>query len=491
MGDLEFDLSPTQYAFVMCNDDIVQIMGSMGEGKTHAGVAGCVVHAKRCGKPIRGALVRDTHQNIKISTLPDIKHDILGSQWCRSADSDKKLYILTTPGIELDLFGIDDEAAISKLQGPQYAIIWLEEPAPIIEKANAGLPRDVLNMAIARAARQAGTQMRVQITQNPADEEHWSSELADEPDGVYESAEDPATGKIEEITKRTFWIRPGENKYLNPKARAATKAAFRDDPGKLARYVEGQIATVNRGKKVTPAYSPALHYSKEILPAIDGELIFMWDGWHHPTCIITQFYPSGQLVIHNVVEDDNLTGVRELCKEKLDPVLNSPKFSLKRITSIRVVGDESMATPDQSTRMRSAAKAVVTYLSKKFKQRNLEFEKGPKSWTIRRESTNRVFKTLIGEGIPQVVLSRSAVGLHRALRGGWHYKTDNSGKIMGDKPVKDRFSHPGDAFGHGMSILFPWEPDVKRTPVNKRKSTKLARSYGQSGFRRPAKAVGM
>lgn len=484
MSGLVFDLSPTQHEFVMCEDNIVQIMGSMGEGKTVAGVVGAIVHAQRCGKNIRGALVRDTFANIKISTLPDIQNDILGHQWCRVTDSGRKIIILSSPRVELDLFGIDDEASISKLQGPQYAFIWLEEPAPILERANAGLPKDVLNMAIARASRQSGTTMRVQVTQNPADEDHWTSELAEEPDGEYARYDDPVTGESAIVTKRSFWIQPGENKYLNPLARAASRAAFKDDPGKWARYVEGQIASVQRGKRVTPAYNPAIHYSDRILPVIDGELIFMWDGWHHPTSLIGQFMPTGQLVIHDAIEDEALTAVKELCKEKLDPLLNTPKYRRHTFGKVRAMGDESMATPDQSTRTRSAAMRVTEYLERKFGVRNLTFERGPKSWTVRRESTNDMFKGLIGEGIPKVILSRSAVNLHRALRGGWHYKTDNSGNVIGDTPVKDRFSHPGDAFGHGMSILFPWAPLVKGVPVDSRKAMRLAKSYGPGGHRR-------
>ncbi|MBC2712045.1 MAG: hypothetical protein HGJ94_13995 [Desulfosarcina sp.] len=489
MGDLVFDLSPTQLDFVMCEDQLVQIMSGMGEGKTFAGVAACIVHAQRCGKNIRGALIRDTFQNIKISTLPDIQ-EVLGRNWCRVSDQGKKLHILTSPGVELDLFGIDDEASISKLQGPQYAIIWLEEPAPILERANAGLPRDVLNMAIARASRQPGTVMRVQITQNPADEDHWTSKLSEEPDGEYSRYEDPDTGEVSAVMKKTFHIRPGENKYLPGMTRAANLAAFQDDPAKMARYVEGQIASVNRGKKVTPKYNPAIHYCSRILPVIKGELLTLWDGWHHPTCILAQYMPTGQLVIHDVVEDDGLTAVAELCPERLDPLLNTPKYRGK-ITSVRAIGDESMATPDQSTRNQSAAKVVVNYLEKKFRARGLTFERGPKSWTLRRESVNNSFSGLIGEGIPKVVLSRSAVGLHRALRGGWHYKTDNNGKVVGDKPVKDQYSHPGDAFGHGMSILMPYLPAMTGRKVSKEQGMKVARSYATGSYRRQRKAVGV
>ena len=59
MGDLVFDLSPTQSAFVHTDAHIAMLMGPMGEGKTYCGVAACMRHAERCGMNIRGALIRD------------------------------------------------------------------------------------------------------------------------------------------------------------------------------------------------------------------------------------------------------------------------------------------------------------------------------------------------------------------------------------------------------------------------------------------------
>ena len=73
MKDLFFDLSPTQSAFVHSSAEIVMLMGPMGEGKTYAGLIAVMRHAQRCGRSIRGALIRDTFQNIKLSTIPDIK----------------------------------------------------------------------------------------------------------------------------------------------------------------------------------------------------------------------------------------------------------------------------------------------------------------------------------------------------------------------------------------------------------------------------------
>ena len=473
-GDLNFELGPTQFKFVMSEAQIVMLMSGFGEGKTFAGVVAAIAHAARCGHNIRGCLIRDTFTNLKTSTIPDIK-DYLGP-WCQFSDGEKKLTIKCTPSVELDLFGIDDHASISKLQGPQYAFAWLEEPAPIFEKANAGLPREVFNLVLARAARQRNTIMRVQITQNPADDEHWTSLLAEEPE-EYMVADD---GTI--IRKEVFTIPRGENFHLNPMARAATQAAFKDDPAKWARYVEGKIAAVYAGKAAVPAYNPTAHFSDKVLPVFKGEGLQFWDGWMHPCCILAQYRAidsmggARQLVIHDVLYDEGV-GTRELIREQIEPMLKTPKWKDK-IRDWRIIGDPSMASPDQT----SAKSSPRREIEDKFQSR---FEAGPVSWHARQEPLNNAFKVGLNNGNPSILLSRSAVRLHKALKGAWHYKVDNNGNIIGDKPIQNSASsHPGNALSYGIAVLMPYElrKEMKKVAVMDRQ--KRAMSYGSSNLRR-------
>ncbi len=468
MSDLVFDLSPIQSAYVHTDAHIAMLMGPMGEGKTFASIAGLIAHAARCGRDIRGAIIRDTHTNIKISTVPDIEQ-ILG-KFVTFHDDSKKMVIHSTPKVEVDLFGIDDPASLSKLQGPQYAIIWLEEPAPIIEKANAGLPKDVFDMAVARASRQRGTTMRVQISQNPADEDHWTEILANEPE-VY--ATDPDTGKS--IIKKVFRIPYGENKYLNELTRVANRAAFKNDPGKFARYVEGRAAPVLRGKKVTPEYNPKIHFSEHVLPIVPGAIgVRGWDAWQNPCCLIGQLIPPGKLWIHDVVVGDGI-GVRELIKQQVIPLLGSPKHK-DQIHDWRDIGDPTMRTPDQSSIQMTAAKVLEKLLGTRF-------EPGPTRWAARINPTKTALTQLATDGAPVIQISRSAQILHRTLNGGWHWKTDNSGNVVGNLPVKDNFSHPGDSFSYLVSILFPyaWAPRGKKQ--SRRKQMNRAMSYASGNFR--------
>lgn len=484
MSELVFDLSPTQYAFVTCNHHIVQVLGPMGEGKTVAGIAACYAHADRCGTMIRAALLRDTFQNIKTSTIPDMR-EILG-QYVKFSDGKKKATFFAqpnTPCVELDLFGIDSEGALSKLQGPQYALIWLEEPAPIVEKANAGLPKSVFDLAVARAARQRGTVLRVQVTQNPSDEEHWTSDLEYAPE-VYAEYKDPDTGEVFQILKKCFNILPGENKYLSGLTRAANIAAFQGDEAKYTRYVKGLKAAVQKGKKVTPAYKEEIHFSEEELPVIAGQqLIQMWDAWHHPSCILAQYTHDGQLVVHDVFAGEGL-GSEDLIEEQIEPKLLSTKYAGK-ITSMRIIGDPSMTTPDQSSVRRITSKIVANKFKKYGRPR---FEKGPVRWPARRDPVNQCFKRLMNDGRPAITVSRSAFLLNRALKGGWHYKTDNNGRIIGEKPMQNAHDHIGQSFAYGIAILMPYNPkdeyQKKVMAAVRAANQKRAMAYQPGSFRR-------
>lgn len=249
-----------------------------------ASIIAMIYHGKRCGKPVRWAIVRDSHENIKISTVRSIM-DALPIGYYKFKGDFKHLEIFSDPPVSADLFGIDDLASVSKLQGPEYAGIWLEEPAPIADAANAGLSEDVYNAALASCARQKGTVPRLQVSMNPGNEEHWTyrrffvdpitmetgSDIMYDPDNPL-------------ITIKIFRVPVGENKNLSEIARQATRSAYANDAQSYARYAKGEFAKVFVGKKVTPDYNKnGQHYSEIDLEPAQGLTGFIgFDAWHSP-----------------------------------------------------------------------------------------------------------------------------------------------------------------------------------------------------------------
>lgn len=435
-----FDLTPTQRDYVFSDAVVNVIYSNTGEGKTYASIAAMIVHAKRCGRPIHAAIVRDTHENIKTSTARSILETFQEHPGMIQFRNDfKQLTIFSKPRVDVDLFGIDNLGSLSKLQGPEYALIWLEEPAPMADKVNAGLAVEVYRAALVRCARQKGAKARLQVSMNPADQEHWTY------DELIEKGPIPDPGNPL-ITKAVFRVNPGENPHVSETSRQAVRVAYQSDPASYCRYVLGQFAPVYKGAKVTPEYNPAIHLAPYPLTPAPGLVSFrLWDGWHNPSCLLGQITSIGRTVIIDTLRMAN-TDVETLINVKVKPLLESPKWRNKA-RAWRDIGDVSMRQPDQSNIARSAARVIEEAFG-------TSFEPGPKQWPHLRDGLKRGLQMMI-QGLPAVTINPEERLLHKALSGGWHYKTDNNGNIIGQIPDKDEHSHIGDPFANGMSVLFP------------------------------------
>ena len=408
---------------------------------TYVSVLSMLLHAQRNKKSIRCAIVRDTHENIKISVVRAIQEIFPASLYTFKNDY-KQLVIKSEPHVFVDLFGIDDLAALQKLQGPEYSLVWLEEPAPMSDKANAGLSEDVYNAALIVCARQKDTIPRLQVSMNPADKDHWTYKRF-----IEEPAVDPENPLI---TKSVFAVPYGDNRYISDQARQAVKVAYKNDPASYARYVENKFVSIVKGKKVTPQYGTG-NYTSEfpLAPAqgLDGFLSF--DSWTNPSCTLGQITHSGRLIFIDTVAGSNID-IRILIETKVKPLLNSPRWRDK-CKSWRTMGDCTMRLPDQSNINESAARVIEDAFS-------TWFEPGPARWSHMKRGIDHIFSMNI-QGKPAFLVNKNNRLLDKALSGGWVYKCDNAGNVMSDVPMKTgvagESSHVADAWANAVNVLLP------------------------------------
>ncbi|MBM4288356.1 MAG: hypothetical protein FJ135_09470 [Deltaproteobacteria bacterium] len=464
---LDLYLSATQSAYAHSDALINVIIGPAGEGKTYASVGAMIISAQRNKRPVLWAVIRDTHTNIKRSTVRSINKIFRKTPslvaW---RDDYRQLAIHCNPKVEVDLFGIDDPGALNRLQGTEYDGIWLEEPAAMLERANSGLSEEVFNDALLRCVRAQAEFSRLQVSMNPADEEHWTfPRLVEAPDV---DPENPL------ITKKVFWIQPGENIHLKETARQAARSAYKNDPAAYERYVLGKFAAVYRGERVTPEYNQEWHRSPDpIIPAPGLVGFRFWDGWHNPACLIGQRTKLGRL-IH--IDTLFLPGgdIGSLIDRMVLPLMESPRWKDKCF-EWRDIGDRTMLIPDQSRKQHSAAKVIEEKLGGRF-------EPGPSKWPILKLGIKRVLNMNI-QGMPAYYLSPTEKLLHKGLKGAWHYKTDNSGKAVSNIPEKDEISHVCEAWANGVCVMLPANvvQDVGSLRQAAGRAKKRAQTYAVGG----------
>lgn len=436
------DCGLVQGHFVMCRSLEAALFGPRGEGKTEAGIRRMTLHAAEqpeSSRPIPWAIIRDTWRNLERTTLKSFLYPHAGS----FADKIRPLLKVSNggerislPGLwEAELFGIDSLGDLSRLQSLQLGGLWLEEPAPAAaEDIGGGLEERVVTVGIT-SLRHPCDWRTVQLTSNYPDEDHWSWQRY-------------AVKKVGKL----FRIPRGENPHLPSNYRSDMEEALKTDKGLLQRLVLGLPGFVSQGEEVTPEYDPNVHrYSDELFPYPNIPGYRFWDGWGNPACTIGQLTPRGQFQIFECITGNKM-GVKQLITEFVKPVI---KDRYKNIPEWIDIGDPSMADADQSSNEQSAASVIENTL-------DTYFIPGPKLWGPRKEAlkTALLLNTdgkLLSEdgGYPFIILSGShrTSPLHQALRGGWHYRLDPSGRRVGKIPVKDKHSHPGDSLSYGVCEL--------------------------------------
>ncbi len=459
----QVNLNRTQAQFVLSRKLVSTLIGPAGEGKSWAAIIAICYHASQHkGQKIRVAIIRDSFRNLERNTIPSIQR-LLGQAAYFKAGGMKMVSQTTDWELEADLFGINDLNDLSNLQGSEYHLTWIEEPAPIYESGNSGLTEEVFDIAIARGPREIGSQHRVLVTMNPASEGHWTHRrFIEEPNP-----------EIMDI----FRVPYGENPYLPEGERERTKEAFKNRPELYARFVLGQFSFISLGESVVPEYDESFHRSRVILDPISDTMTYrFWDGGLYPSCVIGQITPTGRFFVLDTLRGENM-GMKQFLTTQVKPLLARrypPTLNLRW----RDLGDPAINTREQSDSTQTASLIINSELG-------ANFESGEGSWEARREALKEVLSRNIG-GQSLFQLSKHETILHCAFKGGWHYRKTKTGEVIKDIPVKDIHSHPSDALTHGLAKIFEYKPTMPKISVGtyKKRASSYAPQTLQSKTRR-------
>lgn len=205
-------------------------------------------------------------------------------------------------------------------------------------------------------------------------------------------------------------------------------------------YVDGEYGFIRSGQPVYPAYNDNLHCKEfEINP--DSTLYRLWDWGLTPACVILELTPEGYLRVPY-----------ELCAKRAgadrfsDHVL---KFCTTELRSLEFedIGDPAGDTPSESTE--TSCFEIV-------RGKGINIIGGNQNPDTRIESVDLALRTLTDDGFPMFVLHPRCEVLRQGFMGGYQFKQlltrDSMGDWrFGDKPDKNRYSHPHDALQYGCA----------------------------------------
>lgn len=476
------------------------LQGPRGEGKTTGAIMACLALAEDLrvkgyqGLPLQVAVVRDTWENLKRTTLVAFEQNRAKGMPLEVFDGGKQA-VAGHPGqplVHFWFFGLERREDVDRLQGFTCGVLWLEEVAPAAGLAT-GVPQEALGLG-ATSVRQEGVPKRILVTLNPPDEDHW----------ILKVEKVLADSGLALIKIRRFEMEPGEKSQhfralatLVPADEAGQWSTAADEfdayrtaneafllsigRGDLvARLVRGEMGFAQPGEAVVPTFSKLLHVSQLPLPVYKGLPIFrFWDagtGDLHPACVFAQANPPGWLNILASVSGENV-GILEFIRDQVLPLQRKYGWMPPKATlgggfgggaaggfQFRDIGDPACLVPSGISSQLTVGKEIQVMLG-------TAFEPGPQDWTTRREVLLEGFSRP-GRGdrsrMIQIDPDENSI-LIRALAGRFHYPRDlASGRIQGTVEAAKRasglYSHPVMALAYGLAILFPPE-DWARPPA--------------------------
>ncbi len=274
------------------------LCGPVGSGKSLAGLMEWYFLCVESDVPVRGVVIRETHRQLKDTTLKTAMEWFPGLVW-KEQDHVVQLTIPNYEGEmlthELQMRHCRRVSDAQQFMSAELAYIWMEEVVPAFQVENgtigAGLAPELFNLALMRQ-RQAGMhRLHIVLTFNPPSFGHWTYK------------------KFFAVERKKYsdhgWELPGEDTIVVQQPPYENSGhlpvgyyeGLEERLGvELARrFVSGECVTMYPGHRVFPEASESLHFRDEIEPDRNLPLILGFDFGRTPCCLISQVARSGQL----------------------------------------------------------------------------------------------------------------------------------------------------------------------------------------------------
>jgi len=464
--EIKFIPNPTQKLFIE-HQGISLFASRMGEGKS-AGLCWKSFYHTRHNPTAKHAVIRDTWENNRDTTQKEFfewfQPGILGEYVATTKTFTWRAEQIGLIG-SVQFMGLDDPDDASKLQSRDYGAFFMDEPAPAAE--TGGISEMIFDVAISRLRQRGMNWYCGGLAENNPDETHWTYRRFVE-EGFTGTEHQPWTFFQTEEPENIHNLPPGYYENI--------AAAWAHRPDLQRRFIQGQFGFQQIGKAVTPEFNEKIHLAVGLKPLKGRPVFCFWDFGHNPTCIIAQVSPMGHLlVLYSFVGED--AGTYELIDDEVKPCLAENFGHFGKFLTLKNIGDPAGLTGEQARKYVGGEKnTAVRYIRRKL---GGSWKSGPVSISARIDPLRERLRKL-GDGVGMIIVDKkNAKHVWHALRGGWARQVSSSGVVHGD-PMKNIHSHPGDALGYGVSVLFPLGAFRKPRSGEKREP-KTARFAFQKG----------
>ncbi len=417
--DRKYAPLPSLVAFHHSNAPARAIIGPFGSGKSVAAVIE-LWRNSTLSKDSRYLIIRKTYRMLMDSCVNTFFQwgSTSHGRWS-SADM-----IFSTPSalggtVEFLFRSADSSEDIEKFRGVEISGAWLDEAQE--------LSQDV-KLVVQGRMRYPVTHpfYSLILTSNPCDTEHW----------IYRD------WVMNQMPGHALWRQGAdENKHLPESYYKDLRAAFRDRPEMLKRYVEGQWGAIFSGK---PVYGNEffydMHVSKKHLAPVEGVPIHCgWDFGLSPACIFTQVHPNGQWMALREMYSDDMS-----IDEFGDAVVD---FSNREY---RGFSFEDVGDPSGRARAITDEKSCMDILGAKGRW----CREAPTNAIIPRLESVKRRLTRTTKGVPRLIIDPRCKRLIDGFSGGYRYVERGNTGSFADVPEKNKYSHIHDALQYIALDLF-------------------------------------
>ena len=435
------------------------IIGPVGSGKT-TGIFFKLIRMAKLQAPspidgkrrVRAVVVRNTAPQLQDTTLVSwgywFKHGEAGA-W----HATDKRFVLMFGDVECEVLfrPLDTPDDVARVLSLEVTFAILDEFVQI--------PQEIVEALEARCGRYpskkdgGATNWGMWGSSNPGNEDDWWYERLEEQAERYHLGDTPeirqarfneyviANGVAPKATNWTYFKQPSgfaddaENLENLPGERKYYESLAKDHSEHwIKQFIEVEWGYSLSGTPVIATFSYDLHVAKEpITPNPHLPLVGGYDPGMNSAMILGQMDLHGRLLVTDELIQRDM-GATRFVTMRAQPLirLKYPQYDFT-------------VSPDPASAQRTQTdeKTVLQIIAKHFKVKVADTNN---RLAGRIEAIEHFTTRLTPEG-PALLIDPRCKTLIRALRSGWRYEKTRKGDIR-PEPMKNDYSHPGDAFGY-------------------------------------------